>query len=72
VLTSVKLAKNGLELPAEVAAAEALPALVGLEELLLPPPQLESTIASTPARAKIDVLGTWVRLLFSAALCRDG
>jgi hypothetical protein len=59
VLTSVKPVKNGLELPAVVATAEALPALAGLEELLPPPPQPTSTTATTPARVKIDVLGTW-------------
>jgi hypothetical protein len=60
VLTSVKPLKNGVELPAVVATAGALPALAGLvEELLLAPPQLASTTATTPARVKIDVLGTW-------------
>jgi hypothetical protein len=65
VLTAVKPAKNGDAVPAEVATAETLPAVVGVEELLLPP-QLASTIATTAANVKIDVLGTWVRLLFAA------
>jgi hypothetical protein len=67
VLTSVKPDKNGVELAAEVATAEALPALVGLEEeLLLAPPQPASTTATKPARVTIDALGTSVCLLFAA------